>query len=166
MQVDLAVRLFRKQRSLDAILGFEHCVAILPEKPCYELANSFLILCQQERFRSTNRRDRTLARLHQLERFVNARQIDLECRASAGFAVYPDETATLLHNSVYRRQPKPRTFALFFGREERLEDVALRFRVHPVAGIAYGKQDILAGLRGGMFAGIRLVHDEILGLDD
>src|SRR3989454_10986674 len=58
------------------------------------------------------------SRLQELiRRYVHAREVDLEGRASADFAVDPDVAARLLHDAIHRREAEAGTLALFLCRE-------------------------------------------------
>ena len=54
---------------------------------------------------------------------LGRRKINVERGALAGVAVGKDESLALLDDHVDRHQSEPRTLALLFGREERLEDM-------------------------------------------
>ena len=80
---------------------------------------------------------------------VDARQINLEGRSVAGFAVHPDVASALLDDAVDRGKAETRSLRSLGGKE-RLEDVGLGFGVHADAGVADGEHHVVSGLHRGM----------------
>ncbi len=95
---------------------------------------------------------------------AEARQIDLERGAFAGFAVQPDVAFALLDDAVHRGQSEPGALQSLGG-VEGLEDVGLGIGVHAHAGVADGEHDVVAGLHRGMEAGVVGVEGDVGGLD-
>src|SRR5207302_1781426 len=93
------------------------------------------------------------------------RQVDLDARPQTELAVHPDEAAAPLHDAVYRRQPDAGPGIRVFGREVRLEQVRLRLRRHPGAGIAHGEQHVLAGRHRALVCHVALVELDVLRFD-
>jgi hypothetical protein len=77
--------------------------------------------------------------------FRQARQIDLERRPLADFAVHLD-VAALLQDAVDGGQPHSRSLADLLGREERFEDVAADLLIHADARVGDGEQHVAARL--------------------
>src|SRR5260370_32508378 len=109
------VVVFDNLQSFDAIPGLQHCVAALAKKLPHEFSKVVLIFRKQDRFCSMNGSVGILRRLSWLDRFVHARQVDFKRRPKAGFAIYPNESAPLLDDSIDCCQPEARPFSLFLG---------------------------------------------------
>jgi len=67
------------------------------------------------------------------------RQIDLERGPTPGLAVDPDIAAGLFHDPVHGGEAQAGSLTKLLGGEERLEDMRLRFGIHPATGIAHGQ---------------------------
>src|SRR5436309_2785851 len=67
--------------------------------------------------------------------------------SSADHALHGHETAALLHNAVYTREPQSRALALLLRREERFEYLALRLGIHSMAGIGDRQNRMPLGTR-------------------
>src|SRR5262249_26034076 len=65
----------------------------------------------------------------------------------SGFAVHPDISAALFHNSVHHRKSEPCAFSQLLSSEERFENMRENFFAHPTAGVCYGEQYELSGSR-------------------
>src|SRR4051812_2024921 len=61
--------------------------------------------------------------------------MDEKSGSSADFALHGYETAALLHNAVYAREPQSRALALLLRREERFEYLAFCLGIHSMARI-------------------------------
>jgi hypothetical protein len=64
-----------------------------------------------------------------------------------------------LHQAVHGGQPQPRPLPRRLRGEERLEDACLRVFVHPEAGVAHGKANVLA--RAHCAPGVALILGEV-----
>src|SRR5437764_11075925 len=144
---------FRRSQSIEAIVGFPYGVTVFSQKRSHQLSDGLFILYQQQGLSSADGNDLFLVRHRRFEGLVHTRQIDLERSPLPGFAINPNEPAALLDDAVHGRQSEPCPLSLAFGREEWFEDVTLRLSIHAMAGVANGKQHILAALRWLVSAG-------------
>src|SRR5258708_40187593 len=78
--------------------------------------------------------------------FQSRGQVNFKSSSLPFFALDPDESATLLHNSVDRGKSQTGAFAEFFGGEKRLKDARSGFRIHPVPSIGNDEKHESAGL--------------------
>src|ERR1700675_2827816 len=60
------------------------------------------------------------------------------------FAIHPNESATLLNDSVHRGQTQTCSLTKLLRCVERFKDAALRFFVHSTARVGNGQHDIVA----------------------
>ena len=72
-----------------------------------------------------------------LRAFLCSRQADAKRRALANPALDRNVATTLFNYPVAGRQPEPGSPAGFLGREERLTDVCLGFRVHSASRVPH-----------------------------
>src|ERR1700704_5526120 len=73
--------------------------------------------------------------------------------------------AALFHDSVYGGETQPCSFVAVLGREERFENLRLRFRVHPCPCIRDGQHYILAWDRTRMFPRKSRIEFSVCRLD-
>ena len=158
-----------RARNLDGgsrVSGFEHGVSLTLQVLAGELAHGGFIFHQQDGFvagRDLRDWDRRLGS-DEFSTGRDPRQIDLERRSPAGFAVHPDVAAALLDDAVNGGEAEAGALDSLGG-EKRLEDMGLSFGIHAHAGVADGQHHVLARLRWGVQAGIAFVERDIGGLD-
>src|SRR5208282_475002 len=78
---------------------------------------------------------------------VHARQVNFKFAPDPDFRIDPYEAAGLLHDAIDRRKAQARSFARLLRGEKRLEDMSLRFGVHPSSGIDDDELDVFTGLQ-------------------
>ena len=133
-------------RDLDGLLGtvgLQHPIALLFENLARDGPEGLLVFDEQDRlppFRGHRRRRDE----RRLRRLVDARQIDLERRASPHLAVHPHVAAGLLDRAVHHGQAEAGALPLFLGREEGLEDLRQDLLGDPAAGVADGQHHVPA----------------------
>ena len=81
-----------------------------------------------------------------VDNLVDSRQVNLEDRPFAEFAVNPNVAATLFHDAVDSGQTQASAFANLLGGEERLEDMRFRFGVHAATGVGDRHNDVVPRL--------------------
>ena len=112
------------------------------ERRGHERADRLFVLDHQERIEYARRR-LSLRRLCRLAR-RGGRKVQPEGCAVARLAVHEDEAAALFHRPIDHRETEAGPLADLFRREERLEDVRLRFGAHAVPGIGDAQRDVRA----------------------
>src|SRR3982074_3713877 len=140
---------------------FEHGVAIGFQYMACQFPKRILVLHKQDCFRAAPRLSQSGGWFFHMERLSGARQVNLECRALAWFAVDPDMAAALPDNSIDCRKTEARAFSEFLGRKEGVEDAALSLRVHPDSSIGNCQQDVCARLLGLVPACVVLIQVNI-----
>src|ERR1700734_2595403 len=106
----------------NAIARFENGVATSLQILRDQLANILFVFHKQNGFSAGRRGGGLLLRNELFGRGGDARQVDLERRPVADFAVDPDVAAALFHDAINGGESKTRTAAGPFGRKERLEN--------------------------------------------
>src|SRR5271156_1206356 len=136
-----------------AVLSFDYLIADHLEIFAREFSDALFIFNEENCLRAAGSSACLAAgklRAWQGGFFFDPWQVDLEARAAPGFAVNPDVTAALFHDSVNRCKPEARSFAFFFGRKKWLENMSLRFGVHAAAVVGNCEHHIFAwGKHGG-----------------
>ena len=127
--VERAAELARAAMRLGAVADRDDVVAGPLEEPGGHVADGRLVLDDQDRADADRARspDRGFV---DVDRGVDAREVELERGAVPGLGVEPDVAAGLVDDPVDRGQPEAGALALLLGREERLEDVLARVAVH------------------------------------
>ena len=74
----------------------------------------------------------------------HAGEVDFENCARPGFAVGPDKSAILFHDSIHRRQPQPCALARGLGGVEGFEDVRQMIGGNADAVVAHGHHNVVA----------------------
>src|SRR5215472_17621069 len=92
-------------------------------------------------------------------------QIDLERRALAGCAVYPNVAVALFHNAVDGGKTEACALAALFGSKERFEDVGQNRWVHPCSRVGNGKTHVISNAGTRMSPRVGLVHVRVCGLN-
>jgi len=133
-------RFFCASLSLDLVAGS-------PEDVDTELADSLLILHEQDVFPSTSI---GLQRISARRRVVHqaafaAHQIDGDARPAPLLTRHLHRAAPRAHDVEHRGQSEPRALTECFGGEERFEDLALHPFAHPNAVISHRELDAAAG---------------------
>src|SRR5438552_15716218 len=82
--------------------------------------------------------------------------------SSADLALHGYETAALLHDAVYSREPQSRALALLLRREERFEYLAFRLGIHSMACIGDRQNRMPLGPCP-MRDGIAFIDDTVTG---
>jgi hypothetical protein len=108
---------------MNRIAGNDDVVAMSREDGLDQVADSFFVLDEQNRFRATMLLKRRRLRNSALDGLFDAGKVDLEGAAFSRFTVDPDVAATLLDDSVDGREPKASAAPRFLRRVERFEDV-------------------------------------------
>src|ERR1700739_1136552 len=75
---------------------------------------------------------------------MNPREIELKGSASAQFAVDPNISTALLHDSVDTRQTQASSLARFLRCEEWLKDPRFGRFVHAASGVPHRQHDVFA----------------------
>ncbi len=96
---------------------------------------------------------------------LHHRQVHFESCAVADFAVYPDVSAALLHDSVHGREAQAGAAALRFGGEKWLEDARLSGGVHADAGVADGEHHVGARVNDGVLRGVIAIELHVGSFD-
>src|ERR1700733_7877733 len=115
-----------------AIFGFNHSVAAHFQIFARQLASAFFLFHEKNGLRpafdGVNVRPAVAPAISLF--IFDPRQIDFKTGSTAGLAVHPHVSATLLHDSVHRRKTESCSLPLLLGSKKWLENVCLRFGVH------------------------------------
>src|SRR6266478_7070611 len=90
--------------------------------------------------------------------------MDEKSGSLADLALDGYETAALLHNAVYAREPQSRALALLLRREERFEYLAFRLGIHSMARIGDRQNRVSLGPLP-MRARIVFIDRSVIGRD-
>src|SRR2546425_1873815 len=126
-QVDRTVVLGRELQRGFSVWRLQDGVAVPLEHLSGHHANRGRILDQQHGLRALTPFQGVGGYCTLARRLARPRQVDLEACTMPGLGIHPDEPAGLLHDPVHRGEAQTRSLARLFGREERLEVVALCF---------------------------------------
>ena len=130
---------------------------VYPEQPKEfrsRLPHCLLIFDKEDRF-PIHQEPRSWLISSGLDRLVaprSTRQVDFEYGAHRQFAVYPDESFVLLHDSIDRCQSESRAFAQRLSGIEGLEDVGQMFGKNSGTIVADGDKGIASGGNHCLFA--------------
>src|SRR5271154_2503681 len=102
-----------------SVLGFDHCVACHFQVLAGEFAHAFFIFNQQDCFRALRQRLTLYSAVARWGALLipDARQVNLETRSAAWFAVYPHVAAALFDDAVHGGEAEASALALFLGGE-------------------------------------------------
>ena len=137
-ELDQSGLLRRQQAGFDPVFGFENPVAQLSQFISHERTDTWVILHQENRFRTSLRLSHGLGRRCGEDVGLDARKIQVEACAVAHSAGDVDGTAALGDNRKYRREAQTAALSLPFRGEEWFEDMGLCVAIHATAGIADG----------------------------
>src|SRR5580658_5413126 len=96
---------------------------------------------------------------------LGSRQINMESGAASYFALHHDVSAALLHDAVHGGEAEAGALTFLLGGEERLENSRLGLLVHAAAGVADGKQNVVAGTDESLAAAMILVDENVFRFD-
>src|ERR1019366_6950063 len=117
-QINAAVVLVPRFKSLDPGGGLDDAVLIMPQNITYEFTQHRLVFHQENRLLAAADERRSGRGFGRHVVFpTSGRKIDSERGATANLAVDFNPTPVLLDDAVHGCQPKSGPFANFFGRE-------------------------------------------------
>src|SRR5215472_1947847 len=88
-------------------------------------------------------------------------QVNSESGAFSDLTVRENEASGLLHDAIHSREPKSRSFALLFRREERFKDPRLRFLIHSRPGVRNRQQNVRPRWNQRMLSAARIQFDAL-----
>ncbi len=92
-------------------------------------------------------------------------QVNLESRASAGFAVHIDDSIMTLHDGHHGRKPQSSSFVEFLGGEEGLENFIDNTGGHARARVGNADPDVTPGLGLSVHDGVVFIQHAVFGTD-
>src|SRR5215467_4353576 len=152
-----------QRKPLLSISGAQYRVSGLLEHGGCQLAHLRIVFNHQNRLVPILNCGGRLLSVNRFRRPIHSREVDLERRTLAKFAVHPDEATTLLYYSVYSREPQARSFTDFFRGKERLKNASLCCRVHAVSCVTDSEHNVAARFKRAMVPSVKLVQLHISG---
>src|SRR6202166_1773098 len=148
------------------VARFQHGVTQEVQDIEIQSPEAILIFYEQNRFISMKRQCSGREIFLWFDRFIDTRQIDLECRPHPDFTVHLNVTTALLYNAINRRQPQPRPFPLFFCGKEWFKDVGLGRNVNAKPSVSKGKKHVWTWTEGvRIFPRLHFVDHSMFGFD-